>query len=74
MTKRSDDEDDKNNSLQENAVLALEEHSAAIVSKDGLDPLPDNWRDDVRTKITAMVKHAASSGGWKDELRKMQKS
>ena len=70
----TDDEDDKNNSLQENAVLALEEHPSATVSNGGLDPLPDNWRDDVRTKITAMVKHAASSGGWKDELRKMQKS
>lgn len=56
----TDDADDKDNLLPENAVPALQAHLPSTVSRKGLDPLPDNWRDDIRAKITALVTHAAS--------------
>ena len=53
------DENDENNSLKSTGETRLEEYSADKISVNDLEPLADNWRDEIRTQIATVVRHAA---------------
>ncbi len=57
--KEMKDEKDENNSLKSTGETGLKEHSAEEIPVNGLEPLPDNWRDEIRTQIATVVRHAA---------------
>jgi hypothetical protein len=50
---------DENNFLEGNAARALQEDSAQTNSDNESDSLPSNWRDQLRTQIATVVRHAA---------------
>ena len=64
----------ENNSLEENAVPALPEHSAPRTLQTMSDTLPPNWREELRTQIAARVQHAALEGTWINEMVRSSKS
>ena len=53
------DENDENNSLKSTGETRLEEYSADKISVNDLEPLADNWRDEIRTQIATVARHAA---------------
>jgi hypothetical protein len=57
--KETEDENDETNSLESNGETGLEEHSAETNSENDFEPLADNWRDELRTRIATVVRHAA---------------
>ena len=59
---------DDNNSLEENAVPPLPEHSAPRTLQTMSDALPPNWREELRTQIAARVQHSALEGTWINEM------
>ncbi len=68
------DAGDENNSLEENPVLALPEHSAPRSLEKMSDTLPPNWREELRAQIAARIQHAALEGSWINEMVRSSKS
>ena len=64
--KELQDERGENNSLETIEEAGLEEHSAETISSNDFESLPDNWannwKDELRTQIATLVRHAALQG------------
>jgi hypothetical protein len=66
--------DDPKISPQEITVLALPEPSAVRTSEQMSEELPPNWKEELRTKIAARVRHAARGAAWINHMARTTKS